>query len=88
MSTSWHPLPLIIYGFAIHPLSASHNADLGPGGNDAVTSNGGLPVVHEASSAEERNPYVVALEVGDEVYAFEQYKPGPDADVLGVWYRG
>lgn len=36
---------------------------------------------------EEQNPYVVALEVGDEVYAFEEYTPkGNEAD--GVWYRG
>lgn len=30
---------------------------------------------------------VVALEVGDEVYAFERYTPR-DKEVEGIWYRG
>lgn len=30
---------------------------------------------------------VVALEVGDEVYAFEKYTP-KGKEVEGVWYRG
>ena len=36
---------------------------------------------------EEQNPYVVALEVGDEIYAFEEYTPKGN-EVNGVWYRG
>ena len=31
---------------------------------------------------------VVTLEVGDEIYAFEKYTPGPRDHVEGVWYRG
>lgn len=33
------------------------------------------------------NPYVVALEVGDEVYAFEEYF-SDDAKGADTWYRG
>lgn len=31
---------------------------------------------------------VVALEVGDEIYAFEKYTPSPRDNVEGIWYRG
>lgn len=32
------------------------------------------------------NPHQVALEVGDEVYAFEKFVP--DAKTGAIWYRG
>jgi dedicator of cytokinesis protein 3 len=77
----WEPLPLMMYGYAVHPLS--------PARRDTRFSNRNrLSTVTEASTDDpvaHRN--VVALEVGDEVYAFEKYTPrGKEAD--GVWYRG
>ena len=36
---------------------------------------------------EDPNPYVVGLEVGDEVYAFEEYVPAT-GEAIGPWYRG
>jgi len=75
----WKPLQVIIYGFAVHPLSSSTKGD------EQRTRLSTLP--EQPDDDEEQNPYVVALEVGDEVYAFEEYTPkGNEAD--GVWYRG
>ncbi|TRM69677.1 hypothetical protein BD626DRAFT_590586 [Schizophyllum amplum] len=77
----WEPLPLIVYGYAIHPLSPSRR-------DTRVSNKNRLSTVTEASSTEEGgNRDVVTLEVGDEVYAFEKYTPrGKEVD--GVWYRG
>lgn len=82
----WKPLPVIVYGFAIHPLSSSSS-----GSNDPnKPQNGRLSTVMELEHEEEdANPYVVALEVGDEVYAFEEYVGAvPNNDEKSLWYRG
>jgi len=86
----WKPLPVIVYGFAIHPLSSSSSSS-DPSNH---RPNGRLSTVPEleGENEEDANPYVVALEVGDEVYAFEEYagtapRTGEDA-ADGVWYRG
>jgi dedicator of cytokinesis protein 3 len=78
---------MIVYGFAIHPLPASSSSS----DPNNQRSNGRLSTVLELEHEEEDvNPYVVALEVGDEVYAFEEYvgngRPGDEAK--GAWYRG
>jgi dedicator of cytokinesis protein 3 len=83
----WKPLPVIVYGFAIHPLSSSSSSS----DPNNQRPNGRLSTVLELEHEEEdANPYVVALEVGDEVYAFEEYvgngTPGDEAK--GAWYRG
>ncbi|KAK0461408.1 uncharacterized protein EV420DRAFT_1619788 [Desarmillaria tabescens] len=66
----WEPLPLIVYGYAVHPLSPSRRD-------------------HTMASTDDQLVYrdVVALEVGDEVYAFEKYIP-KGREVEGTWYRG
>lgn len=77
----WEPLPLIVYGYAIHPLAPSRR-------DTKISSRHRLSTVTEAS-ADEHSVLrdVVTLEVGDEVYAFEKYTPkGKECD--GPWYRG
>ncbi|KAG9050696.1 hypothetical protein FS837_003034 [Tulasnella sp. UAMH 9824] len=70
----WQPLEHIIYGFAIHPLSQS--SFVPPPNNEGSIPS--LPAnVHLALD------FIARLDVGDEVYAFEQYE-----DVKNVWYRG
>lgn len=79
----WRPLQVIVYGFAVHPLSASASAN-------PETTEGGNPqdgAGADNSATTEKNPYVVPLEVGDEVYAFEEYLPRTD-EVSNRWYRG
>ena len=76
----WEPLPLIVYGYAVHPLSPSRR--------DTRISRARLSTVTEASNDEHMaHRDVVALEVGDEVYAFEKYTP-KGKEVEGDWYRG
>ncbi len=77
----WEPLPSIIYGYAVHPLSPSHR-------DTRISSRPRLSTVTEASTAESLiHRDVVALEVGDEVYAFEKYTPKAK-EIEVVWYRG
>ncbi|KAI0940660.1 hypothetical protein AcW1_003797 [Taiwanofungus camphoratus] len=80
----WEPLPLIIYGYAVHPLS--------PNRRDTKLSNrtrlSTFTNTTDASGDEHLvHRDVVSLEVGDNVYAFEKYTP-KDKEVEGVWYRG
>jgi dedicator of cytokinesis protein 3 len=76
----WEPLPLLLYGFAIHPLSHAV-----PTTHDRVSSLGPprleLDAIPEHAS---RNPHLARLDVGDEIYAFEVWK---DAG-RPTWYRG
>ncbi|CAK5281374.1 unnamed protein product [Mycena citricolor] len=76
----WEPLPLIVYGYAVHPLSPSRHA--------RFSARNRLSTVTE-SSTEDNIPHrdVVPLEVGDEIYAFEKYTP-KGKEVEGIWYRG
>ena len=78
----WEPLSLIVYGYAVHPLSLSNR-------DTRVSSRARLSTVTEASNNDDTfgNRDVVSLEVGDEIYAFEKYIPkGKECD--GPWYRG
>ncbi|KAG2121394.1 hypothetical protein BD769DRAFT_1479223 [Suillus cothurnatus] len=77
----WEPLPLIVYGYAVHPLSPSKR-------DTRLSSRRPMSTITEGSTDESGvHRDVVSLEVGDEVYAFEKYTPrGNQAD--GVWYRG
>ncbi|EIW83239.1 cytoplasmic protein [Coniophora puteana RWD-64-598 SS2] len=78
----WEPLPLIVYGYAVHPLSTSKR--------DTRISSRSRPLstVTENSTDETAiHREVVSLEVGDEVYVFEKYTPR-GKEVEGVWYRG
>ena len=78
----WEPLPLIIYGYAVHPLSPVNRRDT------KLSSRTHISTWTDASGDEHLvHRDVVSLEVGDNVYAFEQYIPR-DKEVEGVWYRG
>ncbi|KNZ80427.1 Dedicator of cytokinesis protein 3 [Termitomyces sp. J132] len=78
----WEPLPLIIYGYAIHPLSPSRR-------DTRISTRNRLSTVTEASADDNLvHRDVVSLEVGDEVYAFEKYTPRSKEPVEGIWYRG
>lgn len=79
---TWKPLPVIVYGFAIHPLTSSSASSSDPSQRPPGRLSTVLELEHEEDDA---NPYVVALEVGDEVYAFEEYVGEEDN---GAWYRG
>ncbi|KAF5386256.1 hypothetical protein D9615_002431 [Tricholomella constricta] len=78
----WEPLPLIVYGYATHPLTPSRR-------DTRISSRNRLSTVTEASTDDNLvHRDVVSLEVGDEVYAFEKYTPRSKEPVEGVWYRG
>lgn len=79
----WEPLPLIVYGYAVHPLSPYRRE------TRHSTRSRPLSTVTEASADDNSMMRdVVALEVGDEIYAFEKYTPSLRENVEGVWYRG
>jgi hypothetical protein len=82
ITMTWKPLPVIVYGFAIHPLTSSSASSNDPSQRPPGRLSTVLELEHEEDDA---NPYVVALEVGDEVYAFEEYVGEEDN---GAWYRG
>jgi dedicator of cytokinesis protein 3 len=78
----WEPLPLIVYGYAVHPLTPSRR-------ETRQSTRNRLSTVTEASTDEHSVMRdVVTLEVGDEIYAFEKYVPTGRDLVEGVWYRG
>ena len=77
----WEPLPLIVYGYAIHPLSPSRR-------DTRLSNRNRLSTVTETSTDDPSiHRDVVVLDVGDEVYAFEKYTPR-GKEVEGTWYRG
>ncbi|RDX50021.1 cytoplasmic protein [Lentinus brumalis] len=78
----WEPLPLIIYGYAVHPLSPLNRRET------RLSSRTHTSTWTDASGDEHLvHRDVVQLEVGDNVYAFEKYIPR-DKEVEGIWYRG
>jgi dedicator of cytokinesis protein 3 len=83
----WEPLPLIVYGYAIHPLSQSRRDTR----RDTRSSNRTrLSTYTDVSGTTDDHLVhrdVVSLELGDEVYAFERYTP-KGKEVEGIWYRG
>ncbi|THH15128.1 hypothetical protein EW146_g5303 [Bondarzewia mesenterica] len=65
----WEPLPVIVYGYAVHPLSPSHR-------DTRISHKYRTSTATAASSADSLvHRDVVSLEVGDQVYAFEKYTP-------------
>lgn len=81
----WEPLPAILYGYAVHPLSTGQRRDSlqdSKVNSDTRTPNG-LKDQDDSCS----NDMIVALDVGDDVYAFERYVP-KGKEVQGIWYRG
>ncbi|KAG9123502.1 hypothetical protein FRC07_014863 [Ceratobasidium sp. 392] len=76
----WEPLPLLLYGFAVHSLSPTSPSDR-PG------SSVGPPRLELDAIPEHapRNPHLARLDVGDEIYAFEVWRGERDGQ---TWYRG
>ena len=77
----WEPLPLIIYGYAVHPLSPVNRRDT------KLSSRTHISIWMDASGDE----HLVLKDVGspevrDTVYAFEEYVPW-DEVIVGVRYR-
>jgi len=78
----WEPLPLIVYGYAIHPLSPNRR-------ETKTSSRHRLSTVTEASTDDNSvTRDVVNLEVGDEIYAFERYTPSSREPPENTWFRG
>lgn len=78
----WEPLPAVLYGHAIHPLSNGQRRD---SLHDSKVNSNGTSSRHDEDSA--TNDMIVGLDVGDDVYAFERYVP-KGKEVSGIWYRG
>ncbi|KAJ4468210.1 hypothetical protein J3R30DRAFT_1684989 [Lentinula aciculospora] len=78
----WEPLPLIAYGYAVHPLIPSTRRDTRYSTRSHHTSG-----LTDSSVEEQIHRDVVSLEVGDEIYAFEKYVP-KGKETEGIWYRG
>lgn len=77
----WEPLPLMIYGYVIQPLSPSRR-------NTTLSNRTRISTFTDASGDDHLvHRDVVSLEIGDEVYAFEQYVQ-KDKDQETTWYRG
>ncbi|KAG9102699.1 hypothetical protein FRC06_001407 [Ceratobasidium sp. 370] len=73
----WEPLPLLLYGFAVHSLNPNP---------DRPASSVGPPRLELDAIPEyaPHNPHLARLDVGDEIYAFEVWR-GEDKQ---TWYRG
>ena len=49
----------------------------------------GLASIGEEPAQSHGNPYEVVLDIGDEFFAFEEYRVGTEQDGAGeLWYRG
>ncbi|KAG8846100.1 hypothetical protein FRB96_002079 [Tulasnella sp. 330] len=75
----WQPLEHIVYGFAVYPISQTTYARPGTVGRAEALSATEPPDVEQDPALE----FVARLDVGDEVYAFEQCE-----DMKNIWYRG
>lgn len=73
----WRPLSKIGYGFVVYPFTPSTSNDVGR--LDLSQGFDALAGLEALSSQQSDNPYQIALEVGDEVYVFEEFNG---------WYRG
>ena len=82
----WEPLPQILYGFTARPFSPETDAALEASlQNGSAAAGGGAGGSEEAAASELAvlQSHLIGLEVGDEVYVFEQLG---HQDVQ--WYRG
>ncbi|EJD42755.1 cytoplasmic protein [Auricularia subglabra TFB-10046 SS5] len=80
----WEPLSHIVYGYAIYPLSPAQIRDNLP----PVLPRTGADASRYHDDERERAAHeIVALELGDEIYAFERYTP-KGTETKDVWYRG
>lgn len=81
----WEPLPAILYGYAVHPLSTGQRRDSFR--DSKVNSDSRRLSGVKDQEDTTANDMIVALDVGDDVYAFERYVPKAK-EVDGIWYRG
>jgi dedicator of cytokinesis protein 3 len=97
MTSQWQPLPFFHTGFVIHPyhpLSTPPTSPLQPETSKAAAyrnrfSWSGIPSSNGGKKGK-LNVYEVPLDIGDEVFAFEEYKcvSEHDGKEVEVWYRG
>lgn len=94
---AWEALPAIAYGFVTYPLTPTkplrRQSRLSPSANGhSQSGHNGLSTLREEpeidQSFEDALQYTeqATLEIGDEVYAFEQLVP--ETRNGSVWYRG
>ncbi|KAI5478526.1 hypothetical protein MNV49_005055 [Pseudohyphozyma bogoriensis] len=83
----WAPSSAISYGVAVSTFTPITALD-----STVARTNGDSRDNGEELEAEEPNPHQVPLEVGDEVYVFEVFRPrassSPPEAESGTWYRG
>ncbi|TYJ58828.1 hypothetical protein B9479_000260 [Cryptococcus floricola] len=101
----WQPLPYIHSGFVIYPFHPETSPPPTPttvdGGSlslppippqkdlEVLPWAGGRPSIGDSSFQGKRNAYEIKLDIGDEFYAFEEYRCTTDEDGRGdLWYRG
>lgn len=76
----WKPLEHIVYGFAVYPISQTTYARPGTVGRAEALS---ATTEQQDGEQDPALEFMARLDVGDEVYAFEQCQ-----DMKNVWYRG
>jgi dedicator of cytokinesis protein 3 len=93
---SWLPLPYIHTGFIVHPFTPSGFASSIPPKSPNFRNRFSWSGIRKAGHQEgvgatggRGNIYELALDVGDEFFAFEEYKCTIEEDGKGdTWYRG
>ena len=99
-TASWQPLPYMYSGVVVHPFHPATSPVNSPTatstpakGSRNRLSWSGLPSELKAGAedgkGEKDNPYEIPLDIGDEFFAFEEYRCTIEEDGKGeVWYRG
>ncbi|BEI88066.1 uncharacterized protein CcaverHIS019_0107840 [Cutaneotrichosporon cavernicola] len=87
----WEPLPHIYSGLVIHPYAPSQSPPTSPSGTvrshrrTTSWSAASTTAPNDVFTSPRGNPHEVSLDVGDEFFAFEEYR-GDENE--GTWYRG
>ncbi|TXT11135.1 hypothetical protein VHUM_01886 [Vanrija humicola] len=90
-SGSWEPLPHIYSGLVVHPFHPAQSLPASPTATIRSTKNRfswAGSRADDSFSTTRGNPHEVTLDVGDEFFAFEEYRSLDDAGDSSVWYRG
>nr|XP_019044242.1 hypothetical protein I302_07525 [Kwoniella bestiolae CBS 10118]OCF23172.1 hypothetical protein I302_07525 [Kwoniella bestiolae CBS 10118] len=99
LTGSWQPLPYIHSGFCIYPYqpdgSPPHTPATTQTDDQKSTRNrnrfswSGLRHIGDVEGEGRLNAYEVSLDIGDEFFAFEEYKCSAEEDGKeDLWYRG
>lgn len=90
----WEPLPHIYSGLVVYPFqpavsSPTSPATIAPKDQKNRFSWSGINAARpdESIATARGNPHEVSLDVGDEFFAFEEYRSAEEGD-NSVWYRG